>query len=124
MSLSRLIACAVVWRALVMLAGLVFVGLLLGLMWLAHKLGHMEGERWEQYFRTISTAGLLARMVLVMAAALGTVAALSVPLFAHLGFGEPVKLAALFFAAGGAHLLTRFSRRREELVAKLLKFKR
>ena len=59
-----------------------------------------------------------------MAASLGLVAALSVPLFAHLGFGEPVKLAALFFAAGGAHLLTKFSRRREELVEKLLKLKR
>ena len=58
--------------ALTVLAGLVFVGLLLGLMWLAHKLGHMEGERWEQYFRTISTAGLLARMALVMAASPGT----------------------------------------------------
>ena len=33
-------------------------------------------------------------------------------------------LAALFFAAGGAHLLGKFSRRREELVQKLLKLKR
>ena len=124
MSLARLIGYAVACRALTVLAGLVFVGLLLGLMWLAHKLGHMEGERWEQYFRTISTAGLLARMALVMAAALGLVAALSVPLFARLGFQRPELLAALFFAAGGAHLLTKFSRRREELVEKLLKLKR
>ena len=51
-------------------------------------------------------------------------AALSVPLFARLGFREPEKLAALFFAAGGAHLLAKFSRRREELVEKLLKLKR
>ena len=124
MSLARLIGYAVACRVLTVLAGLVFVGLLLGLMWLSHKLGHMEGERWEQYFRTISTAGLLARMALVMAAALGLVAALSVPLFARLGFQRPELLAALFFAAGGAHLLTKFSRRREELVEKLLKLKR
>lgn len=124
MSLTRLVGYAVACRALTMLAGLVFVGLLLGLMWLAHKIGHMDGARWETYFRAISTAGLLARMGAVMAAAMGLVAALSVPLFAHLGFGEPVKLAALFFAAGGAYLLTRFSRRREELVQRLLRLKR
>ena len=121
MSLSRLIACAVICRALTVLAGLVFVGLLLGIMWLAHKLAHMEGERWEHYFRSVSTAGLLARMGLVMAAALALLAAVSVPLFDKLGFAEPGKLALLFFVAGGASLLTKFSRRREELVEKLLK---
>lgn len=29
-----------------------FVALLLGIFWLAHKLGHIEGERWEQYFQS------------------------------------------------------------------------
>ena len=121
MSLARLLGYVVLCRVLTWLTALVFVGLLLGIFWLAHKLGHMEGERWETYFRSISTAGLLARTGAVMAAALGAVAALSVPLFARLGFGEPGKLAALFFAAGGVSLLTKFSRRREELVEKLLK---
>ena len=59
-----------------------------------------------------------------MAAALAAVAFLSVPLFTRLGFQEPVLLAALFFVAGGAHLLGGFSRRREELLQKLLKLKR
>ena len=124
MSLSRLIGYAVVCRVLTAAAGLVFVALLLGIFWLAHKVGHMEGERWERYFRSVSTAGLLLRMGAVMAVALAAVAALSVPLFARMGFQEPALLAALFFVAGGAHLLGKFSRRREELVQKLLRFKR
>ena len=124
MSLARLFGYAVLCRVLAVIAGLLWAGLLLGIFWLAHKLGHMEGERWEQYFRSVSTAGLLARMGAVMAAALAAVAALSVPLFARMGFQEPALLAALFFAAGGAHLLGKFSRRREELVQKLLKLKR
>ena len=33
-------------------------------------------------------------------------------------------LAALFFVAGGAYLLGKFSRRRDELIRKLLKLKR
>ena len=124
MSFSRLVGYAVLCRVLTVAAGLMFVGLLLGLLWLAHKIGHMEGERWERYFRSTPTAGLLARMGLVMAAAMALVAALSCPLFGQLGFQEPEKLAALFFAVGGAHLLGKFSRRRDELIGKLLKFKR
>ena len=59
-----------------------------------------------------------------MAAALSEVAAASCPLFAKLGFQEPELLAALFFVAGGAHLLGKFGRRREELLQKILKLKR
>ena len=105
-------------------SGLLFVALLLGIFWLAHKLGHIEGERWEQYFQSVSTAGLLLRVGAVMAVALAAVAALSVPLFARLGFQEPGLLAALFFVARGAYLLNKFSRRRDELIQKLLKLKR
>ena len=124
MSLSRLISYAVLCRVLTMAAGLLWAGMLLGIFYLAHKVGHMEGDRWEQYFRSVSTAGLLLRMGAVMAVALAAVAALSCPLFHRMGFAEPVKLAALFFVAGGAHLLGKFGRRREELIQKLLRLKR
>ena len=124
MSLSRLVGYAVLCRVLVMIAGLLWAGLLLGIFWLAHRIGHMKGDRWEQYFQSVSTAGLLLRMGAVMAAALAAVAAISAPVFARLGFQQPELLAALFFVAGGAHLLGKFSRRRDELIRKLLKLKR
>ena len=124
MSFTRLLGYAVLFLVLTVAAGLLFVALLLGIFWLAHKLGHIEGERWEQYFQSVSTAGLLLRVGAVMAVALAAVAALSVPLFARLGFQEPGLLAALFFVARGAYLLNKFSRRRDELIQKLLKLKR
>ena len=124
MSFTRLLGYAVLCQVLTVAAGLLFVALLLGIFWLAHKLGHIEGERWEQYFQSVSTAGLLLRVGAVMAVALAAVAALSVPLFARLGFQEPGLLAALFFVARGAYLLNKFSRRRDELIQKLLKLKR
>ncbi|WP_337549220.1 hypothetical protein [Dysosmobacter welbionis] len=121
MSFTRLLGYAVLCQVLTVAAGLLFVALLLGIFWLAHKLGHIEGERWEQYFQSVSTAGLLLRVGAVMAVALAAVAALSVPLFARLGFQEPGLLAALFFVARGAYLLNKVSRRRDELIQKLLK---
>ena len=124
MSFSRLIGYAVMCRLLTAAAGLLGVGLLLGIFWLAHRAGHMEGEQWERYFRSISTAGLLLRGGAILLLALAAVAAFSVPLFARTGFQQPALLAALFFVAGSAHLLGKFSSRRDELVRKLLKLKR
>ena len=48
MSFTRLLGYAVLCQVLTVAAGLLFVALLLGIFWLAHKLGHIEGERWEQ----------------------------------------------------------------------------
>ena len=76
MSFTRLLGYAVLCQVLTVAAGLLFVALLLGIFWLAHKLGHIEGERWEQYFQSVSTAGLLLRMGAVMAAALAAVGAI------------------------------------------------
>ena len=101
MSFTRLLGYAVLCQVLTVAAGLLFVAPPLGIFWLAHKLGHIEGERWEQYFQSVSTAGLLLRVGAVMAVALAAVAALSVPLFARLGFQEPGLLAALFFCGKG-----------------------
>ena len=104
--------------------GASFVLAVLAAFWLKGKLHRMDGDGWEAYFQSVSTAGLLLRVGAVMAVALAAVAALSVPLFARLGFQEPGLLAALFFVARGAYLLNKFSRRRDELIQKLLKLKR
>ena len=53
MSFTRLLGYAVLCQVLTVAAGLLFVALLLGIFWLAHKLGHIEGERWEQYLSLI-----------------------------------------------------------------------
>ena len=117
-----------VWGLLTCAGAAALLGLYFHRAWSAGmsltRLGHIEGERWEQYFQSVSTAGLLLRVGAVMAVALAAVAALSVPLFARLGFQEPGLLAALFFVARGAYLLNKFSRRRDELIQKLLKLKR
>lgn len=43
MSFTRLLGYAVLCQVLTVAAGLLFVALLLGIFWLAHKLGHIEG---------------------------------------------------------------------------------
>ena len=125
MSFTRLLGYAVLCQVLTVAAGLLFVALLLGIFWLAHKLGHIEGERWEQYFQSVSTAGLLLRVGAVMAVALAAVAAPSAfPCSPGWAFRSRDFWPRCFFVARGAYLLNKFSRRRDELIQKLLKLKR
>jgi hypothetical protein len=120
---GRLAAFGVLYVLLRGVAGLLFVGLLLAVFWVVHRVRHLEGEQWEAYFQSVSTVGLLLRGGSVMLAALGLTGVLGWRLFALLGFPAPGQLTLVFLAAAGAHLIRRFGEEREDLVRKLLRLK-
>ena len=39
------------------LAALLAIGLFLLAVWMKSKISHMDGEKWDQYFRTLSNRG-------------------------------------------------------------------
>ena len=123
LTMGRLVAFGVLYYMLRALAGLLFVGVLLAMFWIAHRVGHLDGEQWEAYFQSVSTVGLLLRGGCILLLALGMVTALSWPLFSLLGFPTPGRLALIFFVAAGGHLVRAFSDQREELISKLLRLK-
>ena len=122
-SLGRLAAFALLSCLLMALAGLVFVALMLSTAFLKQRLGRMDGDKWEDFFSSASTLGLLGWISGLMALAVVLVSILSVPLFQALGFPAPERLALVLLAAGWAHLLGKGSRRRERLLRLLLKLK-
>lgn len=122
-SVGRLIAFAVLASLLISLAGLVFVALFLAFLFLKGRVGRMDGDKWEGYFQSISTLGLLVRLGSLMAFAVALVAAVSIPLFQVLGFPAPERLALVLLAAGWAQLLRKGSRQREKLLRLLLRLK-
>lgn len=123
LTMGRLVAFGVLYYMLRALAGLLFVGVLLAMFWIAHRVGHLDGEQWEAYFQSVPTVGLLLRGGCILLLALGMVTALSWPLFSLLGFPTPGRLALIFFVAAGGHLVRAFSDQREELISKLLRLK-
>ena len=122
-SIGRLIGFAVLSCLLISLAGLVFLALFLAFVFIKGRVGRMNGDKWERYFQSISTLGLLVRLGGLMALAMVLVSILSVPLFQALGFPAPERLAMVLLAAGLAYLLGKMSREREKLLRKLLKLK-
>lgn len=42
------------------LAALLAIGLFLLAVWMKSKISHMDGEKWDQYFRTLSNRGYTA----------------------------------------------------------------
>ena len=88
-SIGRLIGFAVLSCLLISLAGLVFLALFLSAMFLKGRIGRMNGERWERWFRSVSTLGLLMRLGVLMAFAVLLVSIVSIPLFQFLGVPGP-----------------------------------
>ena len=122
-SLGRLIAFALLAALLITLAGLVFLALFLAFLFVKGRTGRMNGDKWENYFQSISTLGLLVRLGSLMALAMLLVAIVSVPLFQVLGFPFPERFSLVTLAAGLAYLLGKMSRGREKLLRLLLRLK-
>ena len=116
-SIGRLIGFAVLSCLLISLAGLVFLALFLSAMFLKGRIGRMNGERWERWFRSVSTLGLLVRLGVLMAFAVLLVSIVSIPLFQFLGFPAPERLALVLLAAGLAYLLGKMNRELEASAA-------
>ena len=83
----------------------------------------MNEDKWERYFQSISTLGLLVRLGGLLSLAMVLVSILSVPLFQLLGFPAPERLALVLLAAGLTYALGKLNRDREKLLRKLLKLK-
>ena len=122
-SIGRLTGFAVLSCLLISLAGLVFLALFLAFLFVKGKWSRMNGDKWERYFQSIPTLGLLVRLGGLMSLAMVLVSILSVPLFQLLGFPAPERLSLVLLAAGLAFLLGKLSRRREKLLRLLLKLK-
>lgn len=122
-SIGRLIGFAVLSCLLVSLAGLVFLALFLAFLFVKGRWSRMNEEKWERYFQSISTLGLLVRLGGMLSLAMVLVSILSVPLFQLLGFPAPERLALVLLAAGLTYTLGKLNRDREKLLRKLLKLK-
>lgn len=118
------LACFVLLAALLTaLAGLLFVLAVLAAFWLKGKLHRMDGDRWEDYFQSVSTLRLLLCLGGASLLSLVLTAWADIPLFSFLGFPVPERLALVYLAAGGIRLLQKLSRGREEMLRQLIRLK-
>ena len=108
---------------IVLAAGLVFLALFLAFLFVKGRWSRMNEDKWERYFQSISTLGLLVRLGGLLSLAMVLVSILSVPLFQLLGFPAPERLALVLLAAGLTYTLGKLNRDREKLLRKLLRLK-
>ena len=123
LTLWRLVEVFILFQALCAVAALAFLGLTLGAFWVKFKVQRMNEEKWTAYFEGLPTTALLLRLGVLLFLALCAAAALGYFLFLRRGFPAPGQLTAVFFVLGILRLPRKMGERREELVAKLLRFK-
>ena len=103
------------------LATLLAVGLFLLAVWMKSKISHMDGEKWDQYFRTFSNRGYTAVFFVfytVPHLALGWVGYL---LYSHFCFPAPAVLALLIPLLGILKAVRMLDENKEKLWAKIRK---
>lgn len=103
------------------LSALVFVGLVLGSVYLVDKVGRMDGDKWEAWFSTRSTVELLAWTVALMVLSVGLVGGLSYPLFVWMDLPDPALASGLFLAVFGWNTAQKLSQKRDKLVSILMR---
>jgi len=97
--------------------------MVLSAFWLKAKLHRMDGDRWEDYFQSVSTLRLLLCLGGASLLSLLLTAWASVPLFSVLGFPAPERLAVVYLAAGAVKMFHKLSRGREEVLRQLIRLK-
>lgn len=119
--LGQLVQYLVTCWVLSALSALVFVGLVLGSVWLVDKVGRMDGDKWDAWFNASSTVELLAWVVVLMVLSLGLVGGLSYPLFIWMGLPDPALASGLFLAVFGWDTAQKLSQKRDKLVSILMR---
>ena len=103
------------------LAALLAVGSFLLAGWIKDKISHMDGEKWDQYFRTLSNRGYVAVFFVfytVPHLALGWAGYL---LYSHFRFPAPAVLALLIPLLGILKAVRMLDENKEKLWAKIRK---
>lgn len=122
--MGRLVSAVVLFYALKKLAVLLAVPLLLGAVWLKFKVHHMDGDKWEQYFRTMPNRKYTALFFVFYTIPLLAVAGIAFLLYRHFQFPEPALTALLLVVLGELRAVRKLDEHKAELWAKLRKLDR
>ena len=117
----KLIAGVLLFYGLGALATLLSVPLMLGGFWLKFKVHHMDGEKWEQYFRTMPNRKYTALFFLFYTLPLLLTAVAAFLLYRHFQFPEPFWTAVLLIVLGELRAVRKLDDHKAELWAKLRK---
>ena len=112
--MGRLVSAVILFYALEKLAVLLAVPLLLGAVWLKYKVHHMDGDKWDRYFRTMPN-GKYAALIAAGAAFL---------IYRHFQFPEPALTALLLVVLGELRAVRKLDDHKAELWARLRKLSR
>ena len=122
--MGRLVNAVILFYALEKLAVLLSVPLLLGAVWLKFKVHRMDGDKWEQYFRTMPNGKYTALFFVFYTIPLLAVAGIAFLLYRHFQFPEPALTALLLVVLGELRAVRKLDEHKAELWAKLRKLDR
>lgn len=105
------------------LAILLFIAVFLAAVWAKGRIGKkkMNGEQWEEYFRSLSNRQFVVMFFVLYLPAIFLTSAAGYGIYTWMELGEPFLLAALTFLFGVLNVAVRLDARKKELWNKIRK---
>lgn len=115
----KLLGIVLIYLSGIALAGILAVGLFLGLLLIKKYFSHMTEEKWDMYFKKFSNHDFFIRGLIIYTIVLCLIAWLSFYIFSVLGYQYAKILSKVFILVGLGYVIFEYINHKDELIKKL-----
>ena len=115
----KLFGIALIYLSGITLAGILAVGLFVGLLLIKKQISHMTEEKWDIYFRKLSNHDFFIRGLIIYIIALCLIAWLSFYIFSVLDYQYAKILSKVFILVGLGYVVFEYIKHKDEIIKKL-----
>lgn len=115
----KLLGIVLIYLSGIALAGILAVGLFLGLLLIKKYFSHMTEEKWDMYFKKFSNHDFFIRGLIIYTIVLCLIAWLSFYIFSVLGYQYAKILSKVFILVGLGYIIFEYINHKDELIKKL-----
>ena len=108
---------------LIAISGIVFVGLLMGSIYLKKNINKMDEQKWDAYFKSMNTSSYLIRFWGLYLIALAIISIIGYFSFEAFNFTSPILLAGLTMLFGIIKMGYFFKKHKEKLLKQIREIK-
>ena len=118
----KAIGFVVLAYGMISIASILFIGMLLMTFWVKYKRSHMNEEKWDVYFKTMSNAGYVIRFSLIYCIPMIMVSCAGYHIYEFFGYEQTKILAFATFVFGILKVIYEIMFHKQELLEKCKKF--
>ena len=119
----RYLSLIILIYILIAISGLLFVGVLMGSVYIKKNINNMNEQKWDAYFKSMDASSYLTRFWGLYSIALIIVATIGYFSFKIFNFANPILLAGLTILLGIIKMAYFFKKHKNRLIEQIIEIK-